>query len=244
MLNKMDENTDDKIEKIAGAAEEISVDETLEPIAENARITSLRVKADSKDITPEERKRNVKKLAGAISHSLRSNGEICVRAFGANSVSKAAKAITISNDYIGVQNLNLSFSPSFITTIMGDKELTGIGFVTFASEKTDADNINEDDIKATLKVKADPKDISDEDRKNGVKSLAASMAYALEENREIAIRCVGSNAIYKCLKAMIVARTLVAAKGYDLYARSRFIVVKIGDIERTGIKFIAFTNQG
>ena len=42
----------------------------------------LKVKADPQDVSPDDRKRNVKKLAGAISHSLRSSGEVNVRCFG------------------------------------------------------------------------------------------------------------------------------------------------------------------
>jgi hypothetical protein len=36
----------------------------------------LKVKADPPDVSPEDRKRNVKRLAGAISHSLRGKGRM------------------------------------------------------------------------------------------------------------------------------------------------------------------------
>ena len=89
--------------------------------------------ADPPDIKPEDRKREVKKLAGAISHSLRVNGEVNVRAFGNAAISKAAKALAISRGYLKATHpdLQLSFSPAFIETVIGTQNLTGIGFVTF-----------------------------------------------------------------------------------------------------------------
>ena len=51
----------------------------------------LRVKADPPDITPEERKKRVKNLAGAIAHGLRQYGEVYVRCFSNATCGKAQK---------------------------------------------------------------------------------------------------------------------------------------------------------
>jgi stage V sporulation protein SpoVS len=201
----------------------------------------LRVKADPQDISGEDRKKNVKKLAGAISHSLRGSGEINIRCFGNSAIGKAAKALAIAKNYIGVQNLQLACSPAFITTKMGDSNLTGIGFCTFTSEKTD--EIDVEQVKSILMVKADPKDVSHEDRKRNVKKLAGAITHALEENKEVVIRCFGNATIGKASKALAIARGYTATKGPDLYCWPAFIVTEMNGSERTGICFYAYTNE-
>lgn len=216
----------------------------VENDANDGAIISLKVKADPQDILPEERKKNVKKLAGAISHSLRGSGEINVRCFGNASIGKGAKALAIAKNYINVQNqpLQLACSPAFITTKMGDNELTGICFCTFATKKEKEVDINKVDI--VLMVKADPKDISAEDRKRAVKKLAGAITHALEEKKEVVVRCFGNATIGKASKAMAIARGYVAVKGPDLYCWPDFIVAKMGpnDQERTGIAFYVYSN--
>jgi len=216
-------------------------------IQEGQVVDCLKVKSDPEDIKPEERKRAVKKLAGAISHSLRARGEINVRSFGSASIGKAAKALAIARDYINVQNLQLDCSPAFITTRMGDTELTGICFVTFASEKPlERRGIKDKDVldncKTVLMVKADDKEISAEDRKINVKKLAGAIAHALEENKEVVIRCFGNATIGKASKAMAIARGYVATTGGDLYGWPAFIVANMNGNERTGIAFYCYSN--
>jgi len=207
------------------------------------KITALKVKADPSDISSDDRKKNVKKLAGAISHSLRAAGEIDVRCFGNAAIGKAAKALAIAKSYVGVQDLELSCAPAFIETVIGDSELTGIVFVTFSSKKSD--NINLENVKSVLMVKADPKDIAPEDRTRNVKKLAGAIAHSLEENKECVIRCFGNATIGKASKALAIARGYTATRGPDLYCWPSFIVAEMGPQkqERTGICFYAYTNE-
>jgi len=205
-------------------------------------VTELRVKADPANIDADTRKRNVKKLAGAIAHSLRANGEINVRAFGNAAIGKAAKALSIARRFVGVQNLHLSFAPAFITTHIGENELTGISFCTFANEKTEDDEVDLDKVKSVLMVSADPKDIIPEDRKNNVRKLAGAIAHSVEENREVVVRCFGSATIGKASKAIAISRGMTAQRGADLYAWSDFIMAQMGENERTGICFYVFSN--
>ena len=201
----------------------------------------MKVKADPNNVSPDDRKRNVKKLAGAISHALRASGEINVRCFGTASIGKASKALAIARSYIGVQNLHLECSPGFITTRMGDSDLTGICFCTFASEKPQK-QIDIDKCASILMVKADSKDISSEDRKKNVKRLAGAITHSLEENKEVVIRCFGNATISKASKALAIARGCVAPTGGDLYCWPMFIVANMNGNERTGIAFYAYSN--
>jgi len=205
---------------------------------------SLKVKADPIDISPDERKKNVKKLAGAISHSLRRNGEINVRCFGNAAIGKAAKALAIARNYIDVQRLQLECSPAFITTKIGDNDLTGISFCAFASNKPyDYEEVNIDDCHSILMVKADDRDISSEERKANVKKLAGAIAHSLEENKEVVVRCFGNATIGKAAKAIAIARGYTATRGPDLYCWANFIVAEMNHNERTGICFYCYTNE-
>jgi stage V sporulation protein SpoVS len=95
----------------------------------------LRVKADPPDITKDEKKRRVKSLAGAISHNLRRFGEIHVRFMGEPAALKTVKAIAIASGMVAVHGLDLYCRPGFFMAgdIEGDKEMTGMCFLVFAS---------------------------------------------------------------------------------------------------------------
>jgi stage V sporulation protein SpoVS len=226
--------------------DEQTIKEVAKEIVPNDKISleSLRVAADPQDITPEERKRNVKKLAGAISHSLRTNGEIDVRAFGNAAIGKSVKALAIAKDYIeDTHKLRLAYSPAFITTNIGEATLTGIKFCTFCFDGEEQPKMTEADCKSTLKVTADPKDINPEERRLRVRKLAGAISHAVEEHGKCAIRCFGNASIGKACKALAIARGFTATRGADLYSFNEFIITKMGDNERTGICFIAYSNN-
>ena len=214
-------------------------------------LESLRVSADDPNISNDERKMRVKKLAGAISHSLRLNGEINVRSFGNAAIAKSAKALAIAKDYLKAthKDLQLSFAPAFITTEIEIKKpdgkieiqkLTGISFNTFTTNSSQV--IDTESVKSRLMVKADPKEISAELRKNNVRKLAGAIAHSLEENKECVVRCFGSASIGKASKAIAIARGKTAEKGTDLYCWAEFIVADMNGNERTGLSFYCYTN--
>lgn len=237
-MQYQDGEMEEKSEKL-----ECNHEERTESKADSEEVNCLKVKADPADVTPEERKRNVKRLAGAISHALRSKGEISIRSFGFAAVGKAAKAIAIARNYLKVQNLRLECSPAFITTKVGDNNLTGICFYAFTSERSpDTKDIDINECKSILKVKADPQDVSAEDRKDSVKNLAQAINHSLEENKEVIVRCFGNATIGKASKALAIARGMVATRGPDLYCYPDFIVASMNGQERTGIAFYAYVN--
>lgn len=224
---------------IAPIANEVKTDYNREPIE------SLKVSADGPDIEPEERKRRVKKLAGAISHSLRTRGEISVRAFGPDAIAKGAKALAIARDYLKTthKELQLSYSPAFIQTKIGDNTLTGICFFAFVSENENAQPIDLEAVKSKLFVKSDPKDVDAETRRINVRKLAGAITHSINDNKECVVRCFGKGAISKAAKAIAIARGFVATKGPDLYCFSTFIVTNMNGNERTGISYYVFSNN-
>ena len=93
----------------------------------------LRVKADPEDISPEERKRNVKKLAGAISHSIRQTGEASVRCTS-RSLWKGAMATAIARGYVATNGLDLFSILHFIDVDIGDRKTTGLCLYCFTNQ--------------------------------------------------------------------------------------------------------------
>lgn len=95
-----------------------------------------------------------------------------------------------------------------------------------------------------LRVKADPDDISDDERKKKIKSLAGAIAHGLRRFGEIHVRVIGRDAAYKGLKAVIEASGFVAVHGHDLYMRPGYMMA--GDVqgkeEMTGMSFLIVTS--
>ena len=205
-------------------------------------VIALKVKADEPDISPEDRKKNVKKLAGAISHALRNNGEVSVRCFGAASIFKAAKALAIARDYVKVQGLQLECSPGFINAKMNDNDISGICFYTFASKISDQ-QVDVSKVETVLKVSSDPKEMDIEEKRDRLKKLAGAIAHTLTEKKETVIRCFGAASISKGVKGISISRGKVAQNGGDLYCYPFFIVSDINGSERTGIAWYCYSNS-
>ena len=117
-----------------GAAEQPHATQNRQTSGQKEYSNVLRVKADPPGTTPEQRKKAVKALAGAISHGLRQYGEVHVRAIGNECVHKGAKAVSIASSFVAVYGYDLYCRPCFITTQMGDKEMTGISFLVVSSQ--------------------------------------------------------------------------------------------------------------
>jgi stage V sporulation protein SpoVS len=215
----------------------------IKPEHKEVPLKDLRVSADKPDVSSEERKRNVKKLAGAISHSLRTSGEINVRCFGNAAIGKATKALSIAREYINqTDEIRLSFSPAFIESEIGGQTLTGISFCTFTTDDSERSDIA--DVESVLMAKADPKDISAEERKTKVRKLAGAISHSVAQNKECVVRCFGNAAIGKAAKALAIARGYTATRGPDLYCWATFIVSTLEDgTELTGIAFFAYSNE-
>jgi stage V sporulation protein SpoVS len=240
MQNNENNQEDRQVNKIIDEAKDNAYNESFH---EREKLESLKVAADPADISDDERKRRVKKLAGAISHALRTGGEISVRAFGNAAISKAAKALAIAKEYIATTDkLQLIYSPAFITTQIENNTLTGISFYCFAEEGLQEKDYSR--IKKVLMVKADSKDVGPDERRQAVRKLAGAIAHAVEENNECLVRCFGHSSIGKGAKALAIARGFTATRGPDLYCWNDFIVAKMeADKERTGICYYCFSNK-
>lgn len=212
-------------------------------------VESLKVSSDPENCTPEERKKRVKSLAGAISHALRQHGDISVRSFGKDTVYKAAKALAIARHFLSGTNsdIELSYSPAFIEADTSDgKKMSGICFYTFTGPKSKGVTIDAqylENVTSKLMVKSDEDGISSEERSERLKRLAGAIAHAVKNNKECVVRAFGKASVTKAAKALAIARGYVAVQGPDLYCFNDFIMASMNGGEKTGIIFYCFTNQ-
>jgi stage V sporulation protein SpoVS len=102
-----------------------------------------------------------------------------------------------------------------------------------------------------IRVKADPPDISDEERSQKKKALAAAIAYGLKKFGEVQVRAFGDRAVSKAAFAIGIASGLVSVYGCDLYCRPCFIQTVVegrpGDKNKekkiTGISFLVVSSE-
>lgn len=94
-----------------------------------------------------------------------------------------------------------------------------------------------------LKVKADPPDLADDERKKRVKGLAGAIAHGMRQFGEVHLRCFGDHAIAKAAKATAIARSYLAAHGFDLYTSQYYIKTDMDNKERTGLCFLCVSSQ-
>ena len=136
----MEEKMSTQEEFVEKKVTEPNLEEVQEDHKEFSNI--LKVKADDKDIDPEERKRKVKNLAWAIAHGLRQFGVVYVRCFSPATCFKASKAIAIARGFVAVQGFDLFTICSFIETDMGGQMKTGIAYECFTN-KTEPKKVEE-----------------------------------------------------------------------------------------------------
>jgi len=201
---------------------------------------TIKVKADYEGISRDERRKAARKLAGAITHALRSCGEVSVRCFGYASIGKGAKALAIAREFMAEHGLSMYCAPAFIDADMDDGHRTGLCYASFSEEGV-VDIQEKMKSAKELRVKSDPTDMDSESKKVAVRQLAGSVANALREVDGVQVRCIGMASIGKAVKALAIARGFVAVQGRDLYCTPVFIDAEIQGEERTGIAFFVFT---
>jgi len=79
-----------------------------------------------------------------------------------------------------------------------------------------------------LKVSADSKP----------KAVAGALAAVMRERGSVELQAIGAGAVNQAVKAIAIARGVVAPNGIDLVAIPAFTKVQIEGEERTAIKFL------
>ena len=83
-------------------------------------------------------------------------------------------------------------------------------------------------VDVTLKVSA----------KSNPNAVAGALAAALRERDTSELQAVGAGAINQAVKAIAIARSYLRSAGLDLVCTPSFVVVAIGESERTAISLL------
>lgn len=74
--------------------------------------------------------------------------------------------------------------------------------------------------------------------KSNPNSVAGAIAGGLQENKRVELQAIGAGAVNQSMKAIVIARSFVAASGVDLLCIPAFCTVIVENEEKTGMKFI------
>lgn len=69
-------------------------------------------------------------------------------------------------------------------------------------------------------------------------NLAQAISYAITDNKRVVLRAIGAGAVNQAVKAMAIARGLVATRGLDLTFRPGFTTVTGEEGEVSAITFL------
>ena len=69
------------------------------------------------------------------------------------------------------------------------------------------------------------------------KALAGALAAVIRSDGIVELQAIGAGAVNQAIKAIAIARGYVAPNGINLVVTPSFVEIKIGDDERTAIKF-------
>lgn len=61
---------------------------------------------------------------------------------------------------------------------------------------------------------------------SNAQSVAAAIAHAIYDHRQVTVRAVGAAAVNQSVKAIAIARGFVATRGLDLYDRPGFVTIE------------------
>lgn len=206
----------------------------------------LKVKADDKNCTYEEKKENVKKLAGAISHFLREQDVIYIRAVGDECIEKTTKALCIAKQNIKEDNLSLAYTPFLIDVDMGDNlSVGGISFkVTSFDRVPEEDDIDWEVYQGKVfKVSADARDCSRDEKTEARRKLASAIMHTIEQEGELALKCLKRSAVVKGVRSVIQAQSIAAMHGKEIEMWSDYLVVQNDEKYLTGVVFYIYERQ-
>ncbi|BBE30023.1 stage V sporulation protein S [Tepiditoga spiralis] len=73
--------------------------------------------------------------------------------------------------------------------------------------------------------------------KSAPNKVAGAIAGVLSKTGEVEIQSIGAGAVNQAVKAIAIAKRFIENDGKELYVIPGFVEVKVGEEERTGIKF-------
>ena len=143
-----------------------------------------------------------KKLGNAICWQLRDHGICEMRAVKEEAVTAAVKAVAVANKKVKEAGVTLSFDAVFSS--LESSEETSQSVLSFKIQEVEAESNDNVDYKVSARNHEDEKEVA---------KLAGAIAAMVRKDKTVILRCVGPAAIYKCVKAIVVAKGYVFANG-------------------------------
>lgn len=74
--------------------------------------------------------------------------------------------------------------------------------------------------------------------------LAQSISHMVYERKKVVLRAIGAGAVNQAMKALAIARGLVAPRGYDLTVKPAFTEVNVSGEDYSAMMFIVVIDGG
>ena len=144
-----------------------------------------------------------KKVANAICWQLRDHGRCEMRAIRDEAVASAVKAIATANKKVEAADVTLSFDAVFAP--LESSEDTSQSVLAFTIQEVSTERSGEvEEYRVSARKHSDEKEVS---------KLAGAIASEIRKGKTVVLRCVGPFAIYKSVRAVVMAKGYVFANG-------------------------------
>ena len=111
------------------------------------------------------------------------------------------------------------------------------------TQSTEAGPLNDISWTDTLWLNADPKDITEEERIEAEKAITSAIAHRIHENGYCRLRVFGVYAAHEADCALAVARSILAAHGYELYWFACVICSEEDGRQRAGLGYVTALDE-
>jgi len=143
-----------------------------------------------------------KRVANAICWQLRDHGTCQMRAVKDEAVAASIKAIAQANKKVEAAGVVLSFDAVF-SALDSSKEMSPI-VIEFTVQEVNAQPNEKVEYKVSAKNHEDEKEVA---------KLAGAVSAMIRKGNTVILRCVGPYAIYKSVRAIVMAKGYVFANG-------------------------------
>jgi len=170
-----------------------------EKIEETDDSVTLKVKGSKEPDYP-------KRVANAICWQLRDHGVCHMRAVKDEAVAVSIKAVAQANKKVALAGVILSFDAVFSSLDSSEGMPTGGSgpVIAFTVQEVVAQPGETVEYKVSAKNHEDEKEVA---------KLAGAVAAMIRKNTNVILRCVGPYAIYKSVRAIVIAKGYVFANG-------------------------------
>lgn len=166
-----------------------------EALSEEDKAVTLKVRGSKEPDYP-------KRVANAVCWQLRDHGECHMRAVKDEAVAASVKAIAQANKKVEAAGVVLSFDAVFSSLESSDDPSPTV--IEFTVQEVACQPSERIEYKVSAKNHEDEKEVG---------KLAGAISAMVRKGNTVVLRCVGPFAIYKSVRAIIVAKGYVFANG-------------------------------